>query len=91
MDNRVLSTVSSETNSNNSSSSDGNEGVEKKGIGLTDETKILLLHSSLYQQDKEGLSQLTTHLQTINKIDEDRKCNKIDNKTTQELISKLFI
>jgi len=80
------------TSSNNSrSSNDSSNSVEKTGIGLTDQTKILLLHSSLYQRDKDGLAQLTTHLSTINKIDEDRKCNKIDNKTTQELISKLFI
>ena len=82
---------SSNSNSNSSSSNNNNQVVEKIGIGLTDQTKILLLHSSLYQRDKDGLAQLTTHLQTINKIDDDRKCNKIDNKTTQELISKLFI
>ena len=84
------STVISSTNTNNNSSGN-NQVVEKIGIGLTDQTKILLLHSSLYQRDKDGLSQLTNHLSTINKIDEDRKCNKIDNKTTQELISKLFM
>ena len=84
------STISSNNNSS-SNSSDSNQVVEKMGIGLVDQTKILLLHSSLYQQDKEGLSQLTNHLKTINTIDEDRKCNKIDNKTTQELISKLYV
>jgi len=90
-DSMILGESSITTSNNSNNSSDSKNGVEKMGIGLTDQTKILLLHSSLYQQDKEGLSQLTTHLQTINKIDEDRKCNKIDNKTTQELISKLFI
>ena len=79
------------SSSNSTSSTSNNQVVEKIGIGLTDQTKILLLHSSLYQRDKDGLAQLTNHLSTINKIDEDRKCNRIDNKTTQELISKLFI
>ena len=92
-DDSMILGESSITTSNNSRSSNdsSSNSVEKKGIGLTDQTKILLLHSSLYQRDKDGLAQLTNHLSTINKIDEDRKCNRIDNKTTQELISKLFI
>ena len=81
-------TVTTTSTTNSNSDRNNNQVVEKRGIGLTDQTKILLLHSSLYQHDKDGLAQLTKHLSTMNKIDEDRKCNKIDNKTTQELISK---
>ena len=60
--------------------------IEKIGIGLEGQTKILLLHSPLYAKDKEGLEKLTTYLQEINKIDTKFHNKEIDNKTVQELI-----
>ena len=68
---------------------DSADNIEKLGIGLEDRTKILLLHSSLYSQDKEGIEKLNTFIKEINRIDEARKNREMENKVVQELIIQI--
>lgn len=68
---------------------DSADNIEKLGIGLEDRTKILLLHSSLYSQDKEGVEKLNTYIKEINRIDEARKNREMENKVVQELIIQI--
>jgi hypothetical protein len=56
------------------------------GIGLENRTKILLFHSPLYEQDREGIDKLILLSKEIDRIDTDRQNHVIDNKTVQELI-----
>jgi hypothetical protein len=57
-----------------------------KGFGLENRTKILLFHSPLYEQDREGIDKLITLSKEIDRIETDRQNHVIDNKTVQELI-----
>ena len=68
---------------------DSANNIEKLGIGLEDRTKILLLHSSLYSQDKEGFEKLNAYIKEINRIDEARKNREMENKVVQELIIQI--
>ena len=68
---------------------DSADNIEKLGIGLEDRTKILLLHSSLYSQDKEGVEKLNAYIKEINRIDEARKNREMENKVVQELIIQI--
>lgn len=61
----------------------------KKGIGLENRTKILLFHSPLYEQDREGIDKLITLSNEIDRIETDRQNHIIDNKTLQELIIQI--
>ena len=62
---------------------------EKAGIGLETRTKILLLHSPRYAQDKAGIDTLTTLNKEIDKIDEGRQSREMEDKVVQELIIQL--
>jgi len=55
-------------------------------IGLEDRTKIILLHSPLYAQDKEGVETLLTLGKDIDRIDTGRRNRDMNNKLVQELI-----
>jgi hypothetical protein len=57
-----------------------------KEIGLEHKTKILLFHSPLYEQDREGIDKLIALSKEIDRIETDRRNHVIDNKTVQELI-----
>ncbi len=57
-----------------------------KGIGLEHMTKILLFHSPLYEQDREGIDKLIALSKEIDRVETDRRNHVIDNKTVQELI-----
>lgn len=67
---------------------DGNT-IISMGIGLEDRTKILLLHSPLYANDKEGIDKLTNLTKEIQKIDAGRRSRDMNNKTVQELIIQI--
>lgn len=67
---------------------DGNT-IISMGIGLEDRTKILLLHSPLFERDKEGIAILTGIQQEISKIDSARRNRDMNNKTVQELIIQI--
>lgn len=64
---------------------DGNN-ILSVGIGLEDRTKILLFHSPLYENDKEGIKKLTELIEEIDTIDLSRRSRDMNNKTVQELI-----
>lgn len=64
---------------------DGNT-IVSMGIGFEDGTKILLLHSPLFERDKEGIDKLTAFVRDIDRIDIGRRSRNLDNKTVQELI-----
>ncbi|KAL7533459.1 hypothetical protein ACHAXR_010385 [Thalassiosira sp. AJA248-18] len=67
---------------------DGNT-ILGMGIGLEDRTKILLLHSPLYANDKEGIDKLSELNKEINKIDMARRTRDMKNKMVQELIIQI--
>ena len=67
---------------------DGNT-ILSMGIGFEDGTKILLLHSPLYEPDREGIEKLTTLLKEIDRIDKARRSRDMDNKLVQELIIQM--
>mmetsp|Transcript_12344 Transcript_12344/g.19677 ORF Transcript_12344/g.19677 Transcript_12344/m.19677 type:complete len:103 (+) Transcript_12344:2-310(+) len=56
------------------------------GIGFEDDTKILMMHSPLYEQDKEGIEKLTGLMEEIDKVDTGRRNRDMNNTTVQELI-----
>lgn len=64
-------------------------GIKEIGIGLENGTKILLLHSANYFNDKVGVEQLNTLNKEIDKVDAGRKDKSMDNKTVHELITQL--
>lgn len=68
---------------------DGNT-IISMGIGLEDRTKILLLHSSLFAKDEEGIDKLTKLIERIDEIDAGRRSRDIDNKTVQEFIIQVM-
>lgn len=59
------------------------------GIGLETRTKILLLHSPRYAQDKGGIETLTNLNKEIDKIDERRRSREMEDKVVQELIIQI--
>ena len=58
-------------------------GSTTTGIGLENRTKILLFHSPLYEQDREGIEKLILLSKEIERIDTDRQNHVIDNKTVR--------
>mmetsp|Transcript_24846 Transcript_24846/g.52006 ORF Transcript_24846/g.52006 Transcript_24846/m.52006 type:complete len:198 (-) Transcript_24846:2820-3413(-) len=64
---------------------DGNT-IVSMGIGFEYGTKILLLHSPLYEPDKEGIGKLTALQKEIDRIDAGWRNRDLNNKTVQELI-----
>mmetsp|Transcript_21494 Transcript_21494/g.36924 ORF Transcript_21494/g.36924 Transcript_21494/m.36924 type:complete len:200 (-) Transcript_21494:314-913(-) len=64
---------------------DGNT-IVSMGIGFEDDTKILMMHSPLYEQDKEGIEKLTGLMEEIDKVDTGRRNRDMNNTTVQELI-----
>ena len=64
----------------------GSEAILSMGIGLEDGTKIMLLHSPLYEKDREGIEKLTDLVGEIDRIDAARRSRDMDDKTVQELI-----
>lgn len=68
---------------------DGGNTIISMGIGIEDRTKILLLHSPAYENDREGIDKLTTLMKEIHKIDAKRRTRDMDNKTVQELIIQI--
>ena len=68
---------------------DESSNEEVAGIGLETRTKILLLHSPRYAQDKGGIEALTNLKREINKIDEGRRSREMDDKVVQELIIQI--
>jgi len=60
--------------------------IVSMGIGFEDRTKILLLHSPLYEQDTDGIGKLTTLVKEIDRVDTGRRSRNMDNKIVQELI-----
>eukprot|EP00584_Thalassiosira_punctigera_P015778 CAMPEP_0172555208 /NCGR_PEP_ID=MMETSP1067-20121228/58297_1 /TAXON_ID=265564 ORGANISM="Thalassiosira punctigera, Strain Tpunct2005C2" /NCGR_SAMPLE_ID=MMETSP1067 /ASSEMBLY_ACC=CAM_ASM_000444 /LENGTH=200 /DNA_ID=CAMNT_0013343721 /DNA_START=31 /DNA_END=633 /DNA_ORIENTATION=+ len=56
------------------------------GIGFDYGAKILLLHSPLFEQDKEGIEKLTALVNEIERIDQGRRSRDMNNKLVQELI-----
>ncbi|KAL7554933.1 hypothetical protein ACHAWF_018487 [Thalassiosira exigua] len=67
---------------------DGN-AIASMGIGLEDGTKILLLHSPLYERDREGIGKLTELMREIHKIDVGRRSREMENKLVQELVIQI--
>jgi hypothetical protein len=68
---------------------DESSNEEKTGIGLETRTKILLLHSPLYAQDKGGIDALTNLNMEIDKVDEGRRNRDMEDKVVQELIIQI--
>ena len=68
---------------------DGNNSIVCIGIGLEDKTKILLLHSPSYENDREGITKLSELAKEIDKIDIARRKRDMDNKTLQELVIQI--
>ena len=68
---------------------DSNNNEEKAGIGLETRTKILLLHSPRYAQDKCGIDILTNLKKDIDKIEEGRLRRDMEDKLVQELIVQI--
>ncbi len=68
---------------------DESNNEEAAGIGLETRTKILLLHSPRYAQDKGGIEALTNLKREIGKIDERRRGRELDDKVVQELIIQI--
>ena len=68
---------------------DESSNVEKAGIGLETRTKILLLHSPQYAQDKGGIDALTKLNAEIDKIDEGRRSREMEDKVVQEMIIQI--
>lgn len=60
--------------------------VFRIGIGLVDGEKVLLLHSPLYERDRDGIQKLNAHIDEIVKIDDARTAGTMNDKTVQELI-----
>jgi hypothetical protein len=67
----------------------GPSNDEKAGIGLETRTKILLLPSPRYAQDKGGIDTLTNLNEEIDKIDEGRRSREMEDKLVQELIIQI--
>jgi len=68
---------------------DESSNEEHVGIGLETRTKILLLHSPRYAQDKGGIETLTNLNKEIDKIDEGRRRREMEDKVVQELIIQI--
>jgi hypothetical protein len=64
----------------------GSEAILSMGIGLEDGTKIMLLHSPLYEKDRVGVEKLIDLVGEIDRIDAARRARDMDDKTVQELI-----
>ncbi|KAL7510476.1 hypothetical protein ACHAXN_007762 [Cyclotella atomus] len=64
-------------------------GVQSIGIGLVDKTKILLLHSAQYTQDKDGVDTLNELNKQIDEIDAKRISRELDNVAVHEFITQL--
>jgi hypothetical protein len=64
-------------------------GVQSIGLGLVDKTKILLLHSAQYTQDKAGVDTLNDLNKQIDEIDAQRISREFDSVTVHELITQL--
>jgi hypothetical protein len=62
---------------------------ENSGIGLETRTKILLLHSPSFAQDKDGIDALTNLNAEIDKIDEGRRSREMEDKVVQEFIIQI--
>lgn len=60
--------------------------IVSMGIGFENKTKICLLHSPLYGQDKEGIEKLTSLGKDIDRIDMGRRSREMNNELVQELI-----
>lgn len=67
-----------------------NEGNPSSiGIGLSDRTKLLLLHSAQYTQDEAGVQKLNVLNQKIDDVDSKRISRELDNVAVHELITQL--
>lgn len=64
-------------------------GVQAIGIGLVDKTKILLLHSAQYSQDKAGVDALEELNKQIDEVDAKRISREFDNVAVHEFITQL--
>jgi hypothetical protein len=64
----------------------GASAILSMGIGLEDGSSVMLLHSPLYERDREGIEKLTELVGEIDKIDAARRSRDMDDKTVQELI-----
>ena len=64
----------------------GSEAILSMGIGLEDGTKVMLLHSPLYEKDRAGIEKLMDLVGEIDRIDAARRSRDMDDKTLQELI-----
>jgi hypothetical protein len=64
-------------------------GVQSIGIGLVDKTKILIMHSAQYSQDKSGVDQLNELVKQIDDVDAKRISRELDNVAVHEFITQL--
>ena len=63
--------------------------IETAGIGLETRTKILLVHSIQYANDKAGIDALTNLKKEIDKIDQGRCSGDMDDNVVQEMIIQI--
>ena len=56
------------------------------GMGLEDGAKVMLLHSPLYEEDRDGIGKLMEHIREIDRIDDAMRSGNMDDRTVQELI-----
>lgn len=64
-------------------------GIQSIGIGLENRTKILMLHTAQYTQDKDGVDKLNELNQKIDDIDAKRIAKQIDNVAVHEFITQI--
>jgi len=64
-------------------------GEQFVGIGLSDRTKILIMHSAQYRADKEGVDQLNDLMTQIDEVNAKRITREFDTVAVHEFITQL--